>query len=285
MGGAVRVSIVIPTYRSEGTIERCLGALGRQTFRDFETVVVDSSPDDATARIVRAFPEAALERSSRRLAVHEARNRGAAAARGELFAFTDPDCTARPDWLEGLVGAYERERAIVGGAIEPALNGRRQRGIHRCKFGAWEARSAPGPRHMLPTANLLMDRQVWDEVGPFRLLGWSGDTELCWRAREAGHRLVFDPTAVVEHHQPPGIAAFCGERLVRGAAFARIRASTEGWSRARALAALAATPLVPLLLVVRVRPLTPSTLPVQLVGYSAWALGEARSHLAHVRAG
>ena len=131
----------------------------------------------------------------------------------------------------------------------------------------------------------MMDRRVWEGVGPFRLLGWSGDTELCWRAREAGHRLAFDPTAVVEHHHDPGLRGFWQERLARGAAFAAMRARAEDWSRPRGLAALAATPLVPLLLVARSRPLAPGTLPVELVGYSAWALGEARSHLACVRAG
>lgn len=285
MGGPVRVSVVMPSYRCERTIERSLDALGRQTFRDFETVVVDSSPDDATAEIVRAFPEVRLERSSRRLAVHEARNRGATAARGELIAFTDPDCAARRDWLARLVAAHEREGSVVGGAIEPAGRGRRQRGIHRCKFGSWEAGGTPGERHMLPTANLLMDRTVWEEVGPFRLLGWSGDTELCWRAREAGHRLAFDPAAVVEHQHEPDLRAFWRERLDRGRAFAAMRARAEGWSRPRAVAALAATPVVPVLLVARSGRAAAGTLPILLVGHSAWALGEARAHLARVRAG
>ena len=43
-----RVSVVIPAYRSAATIAGTLTALRAQRFRDFETVVVDSSPDDAT---------------------------------------------------------------------------------------------------------------------------------------------------------------------------------------------------------------------------------------------
>ena len=286
MGGPVRVSVVMPSFRSERTIERTLRALDRQTFRDFETVVVDSSPGDATERIVRAFPGVVLERSGRRLAVHEARNRGAAAARGELIVFTDPDCVPRPDWLERLVATHERAGGLVGGAIEPAGHGRRQRGIHRCKFGAWEIGGAAGARHMLPTANLLIDRAAWDEVGPFTLLGWSGDTELCWRAREAGHTLAFEPSAVVEHHHEPGLSGFWRERLERGAAFAALRARAEGWSRARAAAALVAMPAVPLILTARgLRGGGLDTLAVQLLGNTAWALGEGRAQLALLRGG
>jgi GT2 family glycosyltransferase len=281
MGGPVRVSVVMPSYCRERTIGRSLEALGRQTFPDYETIVVDSSPDDATAEIVRAFPEVRLERSERRLSAHEARNRGAAAARGDLIVFTDPDCAGRPDWLARLVAAYERQGGLVGGAIESAGRGRRERGIHRCKFGSWEAGTAPGVRHMLPTANVLMDRRVWEEVGPFTLLGWSGDTELCWRAREGGHRLAFDPTAVVDHHHEPGLRDFCRERFERGSAFAAMRARAEGWSPMRAAIALIALPVVPFVLLVRgLRDGALDTLAVQLLGHTAWALGEGRAHLA-----
>ena len=284
MGGPVRVSVVMPSYRSEATIERSLRALDRQTFRDFETVVVDSSPDHATERMCAASRRSPLERSDRRLAVHEARNMGAAAARGELIVFTDPDCAPRPDWLARLVAGYEREGGLVGGAIEPAGRGRRQRGIHRCKFGAWEARGEAGARHMLPTANLLIERRVWDEVGPFTLLDWSGDTELCWRARDAGHTLAFDPSAVVEHPHEPGLSGFWIERLERGAAFAALRARAERWSPARAALALIAMPVVPLLLrPAGCAPAGCDTLALQLLGNTAWALGEGRADLALLR--
>ena len=137
---------------------------------------------------------------------------------------------------------------------------------------------------MLPTANVLMDRALWDEVGPFRVVGWSGDTELCWRARARGHRLVFDPAAVVEHSHEPSLAGFWRERLARGAAFAVVRSRAEGWSRARAAIALATAPLVPLaLLTRRLRRDELTTLPLQLLGNVAWALGEARSCLALLR--
>lgn len=289
----MRVSVVIPCYRSERTIESSLRALADQTFRDFEAVVVDSSPDDSTERMVRTrFPEVRYERSRTRLSPHAARNRGATLADGELIVFTDPDCFARPDWLARLVAARERAGPIVGGGVEPAGAGWRVRGIHLCKFGPWAAHGAPGVRDTLPTANLLWSRTAWDEVGPFTLLGWSGDTELCWRARRAGYRLAFEPAAVVEHHHEPGMTRFWRERMVRGAAFAAMRARVDGWSRGRAALGLVMTPAVPLILLARgmrdaarggrLAPAV-STLPVQLAGYLAWALGEARAHLARVR--
>src|SRR5919108_4634016 len=96
-----RASVIIPAYESQETIADTLLALRDQAFRDFETIVVDSSPAEATETLLRSeFPEVTYERSQRRLIPHEARNRGVELARGELLVFTDPDCVPRPDWIE-----------------------------------------------------------------------------------------------------------------------------------------------------------------------------------------
>src|SRR5204862_2317327 len=110
-GGPVsrpRVTVVIPAYRSAATVGGTLEALRRQRFRDFETVVVDSSPDDATAGVVSRFGEVRLVRRRERLLPHAARNRGLGEARGAIVAFTDPDCQPAPDWLERLAAARDR---------------------------------------------------------------------------------------------------------------------------------------------------------------------------------
>ena len=284
----MHVSVVIPCFRAERTIERALGALERQTFRDFETVVVDSGPHAPTGQLVGdRFPGVRYERSPLRLEPHAARNRGAELARGELIVFTDADCAARPDWLAQLVSANRQGHRIVGGAIEAAGHGRRALGIHRCKFGAWVPGGSPGTRTTLPTANLMLDRAAWQDIGPFERVAWSGDTELCWRARRAGYTLAFEPAAIVTHAQSQDLGGFFTERVERGRAFCEMRGRFEGWSRARAARAAALSPLVPALLLARGAReaarsgnLAPATLPLQLLGYTAWALGEARASLA-----
>ncbi len=213
----MHVSVVIPCFRAERTIERALGALERQTFRDFETVVVDSGPHATTGQLVGdRFPGVRYERSPLRLEPHAARNRGAELARGELIVFTDADCAAHPDWLAQLVSANRQGHRIVGGAIEAAGHGRRALGIHLCKFGAWVPGGSPGTRTTLPTANLMLDRAAWQDIGPFERVAWSGDTELCWRARRAGYTLAFEPAAIVTHAQSQDLGGFfTGTRRAR----------------------------------------------------------------------
>ena len=66
--GAPKASVIIPAYFSHKVIATCLQALRGQPFRDFETIVVNSSPEEDTRRLVtREFPEVLFEQSSTRL--------------------------------------------------------------------------------------------------------------------------------------------------------------------------------------------------------------------------
>src|SRR6185312_8994637 len=101
--GAPAVSVIIPSYESQATARATLVSLRNQTFRDFETVLIDSGPSEHVARIAAEFPEVIYHRSKRQLLPHAARNLGTDLARGDILVFTDPDIVAAPDWLEKLV--------------------------------------------------------------------------------------------------------------------------------------------------------------------------------------
>lgn len=285
---APRVSVIIPAYHSYATIGACLEALSAQTYQDFETIVINSSLEEMTEQIVTTeFPDVVFEQSPIRLLPHAARNRGAGLARGEILVFTDPDCTARPDWLEQLVAACDAGHPIVGGSM--ALGGRRwfEQGIHVCKF-YWLLEGAPaGPRQIVATANVCVTRQVWDKIGPLDGNLFCGDAVFCWRATAHGIQPWFEPQAVVEHRHAENPTEFWHERLERGREFAEVRAGFEGWSRRRAGTYLVLFPIVVLLVVLRTgREASRSgwgqsfllTLPVQFMGQLAWCLGEARAH-------
>jgi GT2 family glycosyltransferase len=288
-----RASVIIPAYESHETIADTLRALRDQVFGDFETIVVDSSPSDATEVLVQSeFPEVTYERSQRRLIPHEARNRGVELARGELLVFTDPDCVPRPNWIEVLVRGHEAGHPVIAGAIEDAGSTWFDRGVHLTKFSPWIAGGEPGPRPDLATANLLWSRSAWARFGPFPTERWCGDTELCWRAREGGVGLRFESAAIVEHEHEADLRDFLRERRARGEDFGAMRAAHGRWSRGQAALRAAAFPLVPIVLLARALQNVAragrlgeglATAPLQLAGYAAWALGEARAYLSAAR--
>ncbi len=225
------VSVVIPVYRSQRTLRNCLQSLGRQSFRSFEVVIVDSSPDATCGEIVSDFPRVRCRRAGRRLYPQEARNLGAAAARGQLLVFTDPDVYPEPDWLERLVGAYRRTGHVVVGVL--ACHGQEwlDLGIHLCKFSKWLPGGAERSVDMSPTAGMLLPRSLFASVGGFPEDWFQGDTNLSWELTRRGHVLWLEPGAVAWHHHLSDLRSFLRERYERGREFGALRMAWRGGSR------------------------------------------------------
>jgi glycosyltransferase involved in cell wall biosynthesis len=290
-----RASVVVPAYHSDATIGSLLDGLRAQTYGDFELIVVNSSEEGRTERIVREkLPEARFEQSPRRLLPHAARNRGVEVARGSLLAFTDPDCVPEPTWLERLVAASDRGHGVVVGAMGLLDTSAYARAVHLCKFAHWLPGASEGHRAIAPTANALYTREAWDAIGPFRADSFSSDTLHSWRAAQLGFRPWFEPTAIVSHHHDGTPRSFLAERHLRGEDFARLRASEGGHSRGWAAARLVTLPAVPLVELARVGVSAgragwgrtfAATAPLQLAANTAWAIGEARAYARLLRAG
>lgn len=288
------LSVVIPAYNSHDTLAGCLESLERQTFNDFEVVIVDSGPDPASEQIVRErFPWVRFERSARRLLPHAARNRGIVLTRSDLLVFTDPDCYAHPDWLERLLAAHHRQGGVVVGAL--ACHGERwaDHGIHLCKFSKWLPGGAPRQVDMSPTANMLISRRQFEAVGGLPGDDMLGDVTLSRQLRDDGQQLHFEPTATVDHHHVQKVADYLRERYKRGKMFADLRCAWLGGRRFPILAYLLAT-LLPLRLA-RILALVGShawragqtgrflaTLPLVLAGHGASLAGEAAAYLRHL---
>ena len=246
----VQVSIVVPVYRSHQTLARCLEALSRQTRRDFETILVDSSPGRECEEVVAvqggavpAVPGLRFTRSPRRLLPQEAREVGLALARAPLLLFTDPDCYPAPDWVERLLAAQAAAGGPVCGAL--ACHGRRwlDRGVHLCKFSKWLPAGGRRAVDMGPTAALLIPRQLFDRAGGFGGQSLLGDTSLSWTLRRGGETIWFEPGAVTEHHHLQTFRSFVAERYRRGKLFARLRLGWLGAGRPGAAVYLVASAL------------------------------------------
>src|SRR5713226_5510019 len=97
---AMRASVIVPSFNSRRTIERCLSSLAGQTRRDlFEVLVADSS-SDGTDRIVELqYPEMRLFHFDERKLPGDARNFAAARACGDILIFLDADSFVEPDWI------------------------------------------------------------------------------------------------------------------------------------------------------------------------------------------
>ncbi len=109
------VSVIIPTYNRADLLGQTLDSITKQTFRDYEIVVIDDGSTDGTHELVadRSEPIRFLEQEHR--GASAARNHAVAEARGALVAFLDSDDLWQPHFLEEVAGAVDaRPDAALG---------------------------------------------------------------------------------------------------------------------------------------------------------------------------
>jgi GT2 family glycosyltransferase len=168
------------------------------------------------------------------------RNGAVAASAGEVLAFTDADCVPEPDWLRAVVLAL-RDADVVGGRVQVLVDREAQNPVESFeRVFAFDNESYVTRKGFTVTANLACRRQVFDEVGGFRV-GVSEDLEWSRRATSNGFRLAYAKAAVVGH---PARASW--QELI--AKWRRINVETYGLSagrRGRLLRWLARASLLP----------------------------------------
>jgi glycosyltransferase involved in cell wall biosynthesis len=117
------VSVIVPTYNRRALLAESLASLGAEEGVDFEIVVVDDGSTDGTAAWLATLGDPRLRvLSGAHAGIAAARNRGLAAARGEIVAFHDSDDLALPGRLARPL-AYLRahpdvELVVQNGEIE-----------------------------------------------------------------------------------------------------------------------------------------------------------------------
>lgn len=216
------LAIVIPAYRSQRTIGRCLERFSSEA-PDAEIVVVDSAPGWESAAVADRFPSVRVIRSDDRLLPHAARNRGARESQSPLLLFTDPDIYPRRGAVAALVGV---QHALGGGVIAAvASHGRSYTDLaaHTVKFGPWLPRQGVVPIDDGPSSGLLVPRDAWLRVGGIPEEGMLGDTMFCWALVDAGYPLHLAGEVVFEHDHATTVGALTRERFARGREFAALR--------------------------------------------------------------
>ena len=113
-------SVIVPTWNDALRLPRALGSVLRQTFSDFELIVVDDGSKDATPELLRRIRDPRLRTLHQSHAgVSAARNRGLAEARGRWVIYLDSDDEALPPWLEALLPAtQEPDVGLIGCGLQ-----------------------------------------------------------------------------------------------------------------------------------------------------------------------
>jgi O-antigen biosynthesis protein len=225
------VTVVVATHERPDHLRECLASILASVGVRFDVVVVDNAPSsDAVARMLAADYPA----ETRLTVVREdvpglgrAHNRALAVARGDVVAFTDDDVLVEPHWLARLVAPFRSDPqvgCVTGRIVALELETPAQRWLESY---AGYGKGRELRRFDLGTnrpvdplfpytagafgsgANMAFRTAVLRSIGGFDDLLGAGtrsrggdDLAAFFAVVTHGHRLVYEPTAVVHHRHP-----------------------------------------------------------------------------------
>lgn len=142
------VSIIIPFYNAQKTIERCVNSVLNQTYKNFELILLDDGSTDDSGQI----SDALAEKDTRIRVLHkentgvsDTRNRGIALAEGEYLQFLDSDDWAAPDATEVFVRTVTEQECdmviadfyrVIGGRVSQKGDISREGIVDRAGYAA-----------------------------------------------------------------------------------------------------------------------------------------------------
>lgn len=223
------VSAIVVSYNVRSQLLETLGAYYATCGADAEVIVVDNASSDGSADAVQAaFAQAELIRLDQNIGFGSANNTGLDKCRGELILLLNPDVLVKDGCVKTLAGLLAANP--TAGAVGPRLerpNGRvdlaarrafpsplsalyRFIGLSRLfpksrRFNRYNLGDVPGDSmHEIDAgtaACLMVRRKAIDQVGFFdpQFFMYGEDLDLCFRLRQRGWKIYYEPAAVAVH--------------------------------------------------------------------------------------
>ncbi len=209
-------TLVIPVYGGVDITERLLESIGRHTEIDHEVIVVDDSSPDEIPELLGSVGGLRVITNAENQGYVRSTNIGAAEARGEFIVLLNSDTEVTPGWLTQLLEPFDDPTVGAVGARLVYPDGRLQEagsivwndstGWNYGKDGWSERFDVMWRREVdyCSAACLAVRRTAWDELDGFDeryAPAYYEDVDLCFRLRELGLKVIYQPRARIVHHE------------------------------------------------------------------------------------
>lgn len=203
----MKYSVIIPVYNRLDEVEDLLASLSRQTFKDFEVVIVEDGSTapckDAVDRYADKVTVKYFMKPNEGRSI--ARNYGLERAAGDYFIFFDSDCVIPEQYFEKLDKALEKHPVDCFGGPDAAHESfsDTQKAINYSMTSFLTTGGIRGGKVSLEkftprTFNMGFSRKVYDNVGGFREM-FSEDIDMSTRIKNAGYSIALIREAYVYH--------------------------------------------------------------------------------------
>jgi len=214
----VEVSIIIPAFNQFRFTQACLASLQQhQETERFEVIVVDDGSTDATAKAVPRIPGIVYLRNETNSGFIASCNRGAESARSKYLVFLNNDTLVTDGWLSALLDTFSQEpQAGVVGSKLIYPDGRLQeaggivwRDASGCNYGKFDDRQKPEYNYLrevdyCSAAALMIPKALFQSVDGFDpryTPAYYEDTDLAFKVRRAGYKVLYQPLSEVIHYE------------------------------------------------------------------------------------
>ena len=210
------VSIVIPVFNEWVVTHRCLWSILQHSSVPYEIIVADDGSTDETTNIRDYVTGIRVIRQEENQRFLKNCNLAANHAKGQYLLFLNNDTAVTANWLEPLVTLFEDTTVGIVGPKLLFPDGKLQEagGIVWQDASGWNFGRADDPR--LPQYNyiretdyvsgaaLMIRHSLWSQLGGFDetfVPAYYEDTDLCFQARTAGFRVMYQPASEVVHYE------------------------------------------------------------------------------------
>jgi GT2 family glycosyltransferase len=225
------ISVIVPSYNRPETLKMCLEYLNRQTYRDFDVIVVDDGSSNPAVLSQDDYQFSLAYICQDNAGPGMARNHGARLAKSNVFLFIGDDCLCDRNLVFRHVYQHQRDgrrKAVQGYTMwHPDVSSEFQKYLDEVSGlqanwkalkeddGSWKSR-ADG---FGLTTNWSIDRQYFENLGGFdkRLCRAAyDDIDLTYRAGRLGMPTIFDPGAINWHYHRYALDSYVRRQLVEG---------------------------------------------------------------------
>ena len=199
------VSVVIPTYNHARFLRKAIDSVRRQTFTEWEAIVVNNYSDDDTEAVVASFadPRIRLENFRNNGIIAASRNHGVTLAHGDYIAFLDSDDKWYPEKLERSVAVLAKGNDLVCHSEAWVTNGVVFKKVDYGPVERARYESLLFGRNCLSTSAITVRRFCLEQVGGFDedpACVTVEDYDLWLKLSKAGFSFAFINEILGEYH-------------------------------------------------------------------------------------